>query len=116
MVRGPSMKKMNVIFALFISGIVSSSVLEGCSNTDTEMVERESAVSNRTIEQVQDAHTAEWMNISGIEGTGIGLRDGKPSIIIFSSRAAKELKGMIPATVEGYPVVIEETGTFSTLE
>ena len=73
-------------------------------------------MSNKTIEQVKDAHTKEWMNISGVEGTGIGLREGKPCIIIFSSRTAEELKGVIPATVEGYPVVIEETGTFSTLE
>ena len=110
------MKRMIVIFALLIGGILSSSVLAGGSNADAEKVEKKNEVPPKTIQQVQDAHTEEWMNISGVEGTGIALCEGKPCIIIFSSKSSEELKGRIPATVEGYPVVIEETGNFNALE
>ncbi len=114
--RGLLINKRVVILVLVIGGILSSSVRAGDSNTDSGNVEKESTVSEKTIEQVQDAHTKEWMSIPGVEGTGIGLCEGKPCIKIFSSKTAEELKGRIPATIEGYPVTIEETGTFRALE
>ena len=70
----------------------------------------------KTIEQVLDAHTEEWMNIPGVEGTGMGLCDGKPCIKIYSSKSVEELKSRIPSNVEGYRVNIEETGIFSAFE
>ncbi len=70
----------------------------------------------RTIEQVQEAHTTEWMAIPGVEGTAIGLFEGKPCIKVFSSRKAEELRDKIPSTAEGYPVIIEQTGTFRALD
>ncbi len=70
----------------------------------------------RTIEQVQEAYTDQWMEISGVEGTGIGLFEGEPCIKVFSSVPTEELKGKIPPVVEGYPVIIEQTGTFRALE
>ena len=70
----------------------------------------------RTIEQVQEAYTDEWMEIPGVQGTAIGLFEDKPCIRIFSSLPAEELKDKIPSVVESYPVIIEETGTFRALE
>ena len=70
----------------------------------------------RTIEQVQQEHTDEWLAIPGVEGTAIGLSDGKPCIMVFSSIKADKLRAKIPSTVDGYPVVITETGTFRALE
>ena len=73
-------------------------------------------MSEKTIEQVQKEYTDEWMTISGVEGTAIGLSEGKPCITIFSSVKADELRAKIPSTVEGYPVIIRETGTFRAFE
>ena len=72
-------------------------------------------MAERTIEQVQEEHTDEWMTIPGVEGTAIGLFEDKPCIKIFASRKTRELRDMIPSTVEGYRVIIEETGTFRAL-
>lgn len=69
----------------------------------------------RTIEQVQEEHTDEWMAIPGVEGTAIGLFKGKPCIRIFTSSRSREVRAKIPSTVEGYPVIIEETGEFRAL-
>lgn len=73
-------------------------------------------MSKETIEQVQQEHTSQWMAIDGVEGTAIGLFEGKPCIKIFSSKKAEDFRGVIPSTVEGYPVIIEETGAFRALD
>ena len=73
-------------------------------------------MAGKTIEQVQEEHTDEWMAMDGVEGTAIGLFEGKTCIKIFSSKKAEDMRGMIPSTIEGYPVIIEETGTFRALD
>jgi hypothetical protein len=56
------------------------------------------------------------MVIPGVEGTAIGLFEGKPCIKILSSLEPEQLRTNIPESVEGYPVVIEQTGTFRALD
>jgi hypothetical protein len=73
-------------------------------------------MTGKTIAQAQEAHTREWMAIPGVEGTAIGLFEGKPCIKVFSSVKPQKLQGKIPSSVEGYPVIIEETGTFRALK
>ena len=70
----------------------------------------------KTIEQVQEEHTDEWMAIEGVEGTAIGLSEGKPCIKVLTSSAAEQIRAKIPSVVEGYPVVIEQTGVFRALD
>jgi hypothetical protein len=36
--------------------------------------------------------------------------------MVFSSKKAEDLRERITSTFEGYPVIIEETGTFRTLD
>lgn len=73
-------------------------------------------MSQKTIEQVQEEHTDEWMTISGVEGTAIGLHEGKPCIKIFTSVKTDEVRAKIPSAVENYPVIIEQTGQFRAFE
>jgi hypothetical protein len=66
----------------------------------------------RSIEEVQDTHTPEWMGLPGVVGTGIALCDGQPCIKVFVSGPVEPLQGLIPSEVEGYRVVLESTGRF----
>jgi hypothetical protein len=67
----------------------------------------------RSIEEVQEAHTAEWMKLPGVVGTGIGLCDEEePCIRVFLSAPSPEAEGAIPARVEGHRVELVVTGTF----
>jgi hypothetical protein len=97
---------LNAVF--FLSGIRGCG---GCSSMD-----KDQQTSGKTIEQVQEKHTSQWMAIYGVEGTAIGLYKGKPCIKIFSSKKAVDLRAVIPSSVEGYPVIIEETGTFRAID
>ncbi len=104
------------IILLNIGVTTTAGNLAGCSYTGHGDLEKGRTMPERTIEQVQEEHTDEWMAIPGVEGTAIGLYEGKPCIKIFSSKKAENLRAMIPSTVEGYPVIIEETGVFRALD
>ncbi len=105
-----------LVFQLSICAVCAFGGLAGCSRSDVGEVEKGGDMAERTIEQVQEAHTNEWMAIPGVEGTAIGLFEGKPCIKVFSSRKAEQLRPPIPSVVEGYPVIIEKTGTFRALD
>jgi len=105
-----------VIVLLNICVMSAAGNLAGCSYTSPSDLEKGQSMPERTIERVQEAHTDEWMAIPGVEGTAIGLFEDKPCIKVFSSRKAEELRGRIPSTVEGYAIIIEETGAFRALE
>lgn len=90
--------------------------LVGCYQIDKNVRDKGIRMDEKTIEQVQEKHTSQWMAIDGVEGTAIGLYKDKPCIKIFSSKKAQDLWGVIPSTVGGYPVIIEETGTFRALD
>ena len=110
------MTRWIAIVLLNMITISAAGNLAGCSYTGPRDLEKGQSMPERTIEQVQEEHTDEWMAIDGIEGTAIGLYEGTPCIKIFTSKKPQQLKDKIPSTVEGYPVIIEETGTFRALE
>ena len=70
----------------------------------------------KTIEQVLNEKTNEWMTIPGVAGVAIGEFKGKPCIRIFTSARPQQLRAKIPPTIEGYPVIIEQTGPIRALE
>ena len=104
------------IVLLAIAIIIAPGGLTGCSSNGAGELGKGSLVSEKTIEQVLEERTDQWMSIPGVEGTAIGLFEGEPCIIILSSVAPKKLCAKIPDTLEGYNVVIQQSGTFRALE
>lgn len=72
-------------------------------------------MSGRTIEEVLIANTGELMSLPGVVGTAQGLCANRPCIKVYVIKKNAELGQRIPDTIEGFPVTIEETGTFRTL-
>jgi hypothetical protein len=105
-----------VIVMSSISAITAAGIIAGCSYTGPSGPEKGRTMPEKTIEQVQEEHTDKWMAIDGVEGTAIGLYEGKPCIKIFTSSKPQEIRDKIPPTIEGYPVIIEETGAFRALD
>ncbi len=66
-----------------------------------------------TIQEAQEAHTPEWMQLPGVVGTGIGLCEGDPCIRIFLSRPSPETEAAIGDQVEGHRIDFEVTGEFT---
>jgi hypothetical protein len=69
----------------------------------------------KTIEQVLNERTNEWMAIPGVVGVAIGEFKGKPCIRIFTSARPQQLRAKIPPTIEAHPVIIEQTGPIRAL-
>jgi hypothetical protein len=72
---------------------------------------REDAVPRPTIEEVQEAHTEEWLALPGVVGTGIGLcDDDEPCIRVLLAYPSPDAEAAIPDRVEGYRVELVVTG------
>jgi hypothetical protein len=92
-----------IVAALFILGGL------GCRNNRPRS-EPTGRMADKTIQQVQEEHTDEWMAIPGVVGTAIGQCDGKPCILVLTASNTEHVRRTIPPTVEGYPVVVQYTG------
>lgn len=110
------MARQIAIVLLSIGAMSVAGILTGCSYTGPSGHEKGEYMPERTIEQVLQDKTDQWMAIPGVEGTAIGLSEGKPCIRIFTSIKPLEVRAKIPPSVEGYPVIIEETGAFRALD
>jgi hypothetical protein len=75
----------------------------------------EGTMATRAIEEVLRAHTEVLMGFPGVVGTAQGLCDGKPCIKVYVIRKTPDLERQIPDSLEGYPVMIEETGEIKAL-
>ena len=69
----------------------------------------------KTIQEVLEQHTDQWMALPGVVGTAIGELEGRPCIKVFVAGKTDDLLAEFPESVDGYPVVIEETGEFRAL-
>lgn len=63
----------------------------------------------RVVEVLRE-HTEELMSLPGVVGTAEGLCKGNPCIKVLVIKKTPELDEKISCTLEGYPVMIEETG------
>ena len=52
----------------------------------------------------------------GVVGTAQGLGPNGPCIKVYVARKSNDLLKQIPTEIEGYTVVIEETGEFKSLD
>jgi hypothetical protein len=68
-----------------------------------------------TVDEVLARETPRLMSVPGVIGTGRGLCDGRPCIHVYVSGMTPEARSHIPAVLDGYPVVIEETGEIKSL-
>lgn len=64
----------------------------------------------KTIESVLQGHTDALMSLPGVVGTAQGECAGTPCIKVYVVQETPQLLDRIPAAIEGYRVVVEETG------
>ena len=69
----------------------------------------------KTIGQVLREQTPELLSIPGVVGTAEGSRKGKPCIEVYVVKKTPELRKRIPKSLEGYPVILKETGNIRSL-
>lgn len=68
-----------------------------------------------TIEQVQAKYQDRLMDIPGVVGVGIGAIKDTLVIKVLVSKKTVKIEKKVPVRLEGYKVVIEETGIIRAL-
>jgi hypothetical protein len=104
--------KINVISIIMI--IVAIYVIT-CAGRDIGDFQGENIMTAKTIQEVLKENNKELLSVPGVVGTAQGVCDNKPCIKVYVTRKTRELDKKIPDILEGYPVVIEETGEFQAL-
>ena len=70
----------------------------------------------RPITEVLAEHTPKLMATPGVVGTAESkLANGSPSILVLVVKLTPELRQSIPTELDGYPVVIEESGEIKAM-
>jgi hypothetical protein len=100
------MNERFVVLAFYMALTIGS--LSGCTDTQPGT---EEDMSDKTIEQVLGEKTGHWLTIDRVVGVAIGMLDDKPCIRILVASEPEQVRRQIPENVEGYPVVIDVTGT-----
>jgi hypothetical protein len=72
-------------------------------------------IPERSIEDVHREHADRLLSQPGVVGTGIGECDGKPCIKVLVIKRTADLVKRIPPALNGFPVVMEETGEIRPL-
>jgi len=87
----------------------------GCAHASVDDPWGTNTMETKKIEEELKKHTGYLLSIPGVTGTAIGLCGGKPCIKVYVLKKTPELDEKIPGQIEGYTVVIEETGEFKPL-
>lgn len=63
---------------------------------------------NKAVEKA-----AKLLKIDGVVGVAQGEKDNAPCVVVFTAAPSETLKNKIPETVDGFPVVLFDSGPIS---
>lgn len=112
----PSVLRMSSAIYRAMALLIVLLGLPSCTTHLESAKQEESRTAVMTIEQALNHHTEQLMSIPGVVGTAIGECDGRPCIMVLVVKKTPELIKKIPSTLDGFPVIVEETGTIRPLE
>ena len=87
----------------------------GCTQRTGQTAEDKS-LAGKSAQEVLEEHADQWMSMSGVVGAAIGEYEGKPCILILITKKNAGLAKRIPSQVEGFRVIIKESGEIRASE
>jgi hypothetical protein len=92
--------------------IACSGAMQGQDNRTRQSMTR------KDINTVLKEHDKELLAIPGVVGVYVGLLpdDKTPCLKVMVIKETKDLKRLIPKSIDGYPVLIEESGVIRPLK
>jgi hypothetical protein len=100
-----------VVVTFILSTACSTKVVEPEATTPNPMPQRD-------INEVLEEHDEQLMAISGVVGVFVGLLEDDQTLClkVMVVKKTPELERTIPKSLEGHPVVIEETDVIRPLD
>ena len=103
--RMPTRGVLVLLVVAAFAAVIGSGCRDGAMNSGQTQ-----HMTDKTIQQVQEEHTDEWMALPGVVGTALGQCQGKPCILVLTASNTEQVRQRIPSTVEGYPVLVQHIG------
>ncbi len=89
----------------------------GCEQSAKKNVQTETAQTMKDINEVIKVYADSLMAIPGVVGLYHGLDDdGKSCLKVMVKEKTPEISKRIPERIEGFPVVIDETGEIKPMK
>lgn len=70
---------------------------------------------NETVRRVLERHAREIAALPGVVGVAEGETNGGPCVTVYVAEKTAAVVGRIPDDLEGWPVVVRESGEFRGL-
>jgi len=88
----------------------------GCSPaTPTARRSMSPRIPNETIRKVLERHVQGVVSLPGVVGVAEGEIDGRPCVTVYVAEKTAAVVGQVPSDLEGWPVVVRESGEFRAL-
>jgi hypothetical protein len=96
---------------ILIGCVVFMGIGAGCERGEKESIRNRSAEAMKNIDDVIRVYSDSLMAIPGVVGLYHGEdEEGRTCLKVMVKERTPELERRLPKRIEGYPVVIEETG------
>jgi hypothetical protein len=63
-----------------------------------------------SIQEIQQKHQYDLMQIPGVVGVGIGLDADESVLVVMVAKQTRTIERKVPKHLDGYRLVIQETG------
>jgi hypothetical protein len=70
----------------------------------------------KSVERVKADHELRLLGIDGVQGIGIGEKQGRPTIKVYVSTDTDELRAAVGGELEGFEIEIKNVGGEFTAE
>jgi len=112
-----TMLRGNVAAIVFIMCVPIVAVQTGCEQSAKNKFQIETAQPMKDINEVIKVYSKSLMAIPGVVGLYHGLDDeGRSCLKIMVKEKTPEIVKRIPEQIQGYPVVIDETGEIKPMK
>jgi hypothetical protein len=101
-------------FRVALAAILVAALAAGCGGAASPR--REPVEASRPVAEIIAEKAPEWMALPGVVGVYESVDDeGRPCLKVMVEAVTDELRRKIPATVEGYAVLLRPTGPIGPL-
>ncbi len=102
------------VMTLILLSIACSAAMRSPVN----QTRQQETMTRKDINAVLKDHDKEWLAIPGVVGVYVGLLpdDKTPCLKVMVVKETEDIKKRIPKSIEGYPVLIEESGVIRPLK
>jgi hypothetical protein len=101
--------------------VPSCFLIAGCRRNSGGKLEQPAKSGTTPVRDINDVlrdHDDELMAIPGVVGVYVGLMPDErtPCLKVMAARKTPELDQKVPKSIEGYPVVVEESGIIRPMD